>query len=104
MPHDGDYHFYSATRARHLLAAQGFECSEAARVGTSGAPPESGLAAAWLALTEPNISGSNRGFRRPDALLHIVFVSDNDDQSDEVLGEDPVGTFQDFLSGEATSG
>ncbi len=33
LPHDGDYHFYSAARARRLLAAEGFECSEPRRVG-----------------------------------------------------------------------
>jgi ubiquinone/menaquinone biosynthesis C-methylase UbiE len=35
LPHDGDYHFYSAAQARRLLAAQGFECSEAKGVGWS---------------------------------------------------------------------
>lgn len=33
LPHDGDYHFYSASQAGRLLAAQGFQCSEPRRVG-----------------------------------------------------------------------
>ena len=33
LPHDGDYHFYSAVQASRLLEAQRFECSEPRRVG-----------------------------------------------------------------------
>ena len=33
LPHDGDFHFYSATQARRLVAARPFECSEPRRVG-----------------------------------------------------------------------
>jgi len=33
LPHDGDYHFYTPSKARRLLAAEGFECSEPRRVG-----------------------------------------------------------------------
>jgi ubiquinone/menaquinone biosynthesis C-methylase UbiE len=33
LPHDGDYHFYSPTRASELLGDQGFTVSESRRVG-----------------------------------------------------------------------
>lgn len=33
VPHDGDYHFYSAAAARRLLAANRFDCSKSTRVG-----------------------------------------------------------------------
>jgi len=72
-----------------------------AAVGTDGEAPEAGLGAAWLALTEPLLSGSNRAFRRDDAALHVIVVSDADDRSDTVLGDDPVSTFSTFLSEEA---
>ena len=62
------------------------------QVGTEGIGPRAGLAAATeaLALAEPG--GPNAGFRRSDAVLHVVFVSDEDDASDEVF-DDPVSHF-----------
>ncbi len=75
--------------------------SQAVQVGTDGAAPEAGLAAAWLALTEPNLSSANRGFRREDTLLHVVVVSDDDDSSGGLLGDDPAAFFLDFLDEEA---
>jgi len=33
LPHDGDYHFYSAAHASRLLTAQQFQCSAPRRVG-----------------------------------------------------------------------
>ncbi len=68
-------------------------------VGTDHVPPSSGLDAATLALRDS--TGQNRGFRRADAALHVVFVSDDDDQSGEVLGADPVGTFVTLLANES---
>ena len=51
LPHDGDYHFYSAAQAGRLLAAQGFDCSEPSRVGiwayficATKSPPSQGAA------------------------------------------------------------
>jgi hypothetical protein len=64
--------------------------SQAVQVGTDGAGPEAGLAAVLLALDEEHLAGPNRGFRRSEALLHVVVVSDSDDRSDEVLDDDPV--------------
>ncbi len=81
--------------------------SDAVQVGIDGAGPEAGLAAAWLALTEPLISNENRGFRRPDSLLHVVVVSDSDDHSAASFepwladGESSVDFFLAFLEAEA---
>lgn len=81
--------------------------AEAVQVGLDGAGPEAGLAAAWLALTEPLISTVNRGFRRPGSLLHVVVVTDSDDHSDTPLepwladGQSAVDFFLDFLDTEA---
>lgn len=71
-------------------------------VGTEGSEPAAGLAAAWLALTEPLASGQNRGFRRPTAALHAIVVSDGDDHSSDIfeeasLGADSAAAFEAFL-------
>ncbi len=66
-----------------------------AQVGGEGTSPEAGVRAALMALDLVTGDGPNAGFRRPDAGLHIVFVSDSDDQSqpgtadavDELLSE-----------------
>jgi len=52
------------------------------QVGTSGSDMEKGMEAAFYALTEPMISDANNGFLRDDALLSIIFVSDENDCSD----------------------
>lgn len=49
--------------------------------GTGGSADEAGLEAAYLALTDPNLSGANAGFLRTDAALAIVVVSDEEDYS-----------------------
>ncbi len=68
-------------------------------VGTDHVPPSSGLDCATLALRDA--TGQNRGFRREGAALHVIFVSDDDDQSGEVLGADPVGAFVTLLANAA---
>lgn len=68
-------------------------------VGTDATPPGAGLDAAVMAVADA--SGGNHGFRRPDAALHVIFVSDDDDESGEVLGEDPANGFLAWLGGEA---
>lgn len=68
-------------------------------VGVASMPPSAGLDAAAMALEDS--SGLNRGFRRADAALHVVFISDADDGSGAWLGTDPVGAFLDHLEGEA---
>jgi hypothetical protein len=50
-------------------------------VGTNGSGLEMGYQAAYLALSEPLISGWNAGFYRTDASLSIVIFSDEDDMS-----------------------
>jgi hypothetical protein len=68
-------------------------------VGTDSPPPSAGLAAASLALAD--VQGLNRGFRRADAGLQVVFVSDGDDESDTFLGDDPAGAFLEVLADDA---
>jgi hypothetical protein len=77
--------------------------ARAAAVGTAGSPPEAGLGAAVLALSEAMLAADNRGFRRPDAALHIVVVSDTDDDSTTLLGDDPAGAFLSFLDEDAAN-
>jgi|GEM_PF-794980 len=55
----------------------GHELARSLRVGTSGSELEAGLEAARLAL----IPDTNPAFRRAEAALLIVFISDEDDQS-----------------------
>jgi hypothetical protein len=49
-------------------------------VGTNGSGTESCLEGAVLALTAPNITSTNTGFLRPDAVLAVVCVTDAEDQ------------------------
>ncbi len=60
-------------------------------VGIVGSNLERGLEAAWYALTPPLATHDNDGFRREEARLAIVIVSDEDDCSDEgaLLGAEP---------------
>jgi hypothetical protein len=79
------------------------------KVGVTGSNDEQGLAAVELALTFPlthespvacssagdcnppdecvdgQCGGYNRGFMRPDAVMHVVFVSDEDDHSEHTV-------------------
>ena len=70
------------------------------QVGTDGAGPEAGLAAATQVAGSGRSGRTERGFRRPDALLHVVFVSDADDQSQLWLGPDPAPRSSAALAGE----
>ncbi len=63
-----------------------------AQVGIDGSGDERGLEAARLSLSEPNASGANAGFLRPDALLAVIIVSDEEDVS-----ADPVDTYVNFF-------
>lgn len=71
----------------------------ALEVGSDSPPPAAGLYSASRALADPQ--GVNRGFRRPDASLHVVFVSDGDDASDDLFGEDPATAFLAVLAEDA---
>ena len=55
------------------------------QVGTSGSDSEKGLEASLLALegTTPDTFGP---YRRPDANLAVIYVSDDDDHSSEAVG------------------
>jgi hypothetical protein len=54
---------------------------ENVNVGIGGTGNEQGFHAAYLALTEPLISGANSNFLQENAHLFIIFVSDEDDGS-----------------------
>ncbi len=60
-------------------------------VGDRGSGFEQGLQGAFLALSEPLLSGENEGVLRDDAALSLVFVSDEEDQS-----PDPVSYYLDY--------
>jgi hypothetical protein len=53
----------------------------AVNVGTNGSGLERGFEAAQTALSPPLVFEQNQGFYREEALLNVVFVSDEDDQS-----------------------
>jgi hypothetical protein len=55
--------------------------SQIVNVGISGSGYETGLEAAYRALTPPLVEGPNAGFLRDDASLSIIFVSDEEDGS-----------------------
>ncbi|MBX2796188.1 MAG: DUF2460 domain-containing protein [Myxococcales bacterium] len=74
--------------------------AQAIQVGTEGTDEEAGFAAAAEALALAGPREPNAGFRRPDAALHVVVVSDADDQSDAWFDTDPVGAFLDVLAAE----
>ncbi len=68
--------------------------AELASVGIDGSGDEKGLTTAWMAFQPSMVSplGTNAGFLRNDALLAIVWVSDEDDHSDA-----PVGSYLEFF-------
>jgi hypothetical protein len=70
--------------------------AEMASVGIQGSGDEQGLRTAWMALQAPKLipGGTNHGFLRNDALLAIVWISDEDDHSTA-----PVGGYVDFFKG-----
>jgi hypothetical protein len=63
----------------HTDVAMQFGC--VAKVGTQGSSLEMPLAAARLALGDRVKDGTNAGFLRDDALLAMVILTDEDDQS-----------------------
>lgn len=52
------------------------------QLGITGSHKEKGIDAALAALTEPNLSGYNSGFRRAGATLSIIYLSDENDCTD----------------------
>lgn len=69
------------------------------QLGATHAPPSAGLDAAAVAISPE--TEVNLGFRRSDAALHVLFLSDDDDQSGAVLGVDPVAAFVALLAAES---
>jgi len=65
-------------------AAKDFQCL--AKAGTGGSSLEMPLYATKLALNERMADGTNAGFLRPDALLAIIVLTDEDDCSREDNG------------------
>lgn len=57
-------------------------------LGTEGSDKEKGLAAGAFALSSVMQAGANEGFLRDDAFLLVVFVTDEDDCSDDGLLDD----------------
>ena len=56
--------------------------SELVRVGIEGSGSEQGIEAALVALSDDSLlEGPNAGFLREDALLTVIFVSDEEDYS-----------------------
>lgn len=53
------------------------------QAGESGSPVERGLEAMLRAITLSGEQGPNQGLIRPEALLSVVFLSDEEDQSDD---------------------
>lgn len=75
----------------------------AERLPLGTALDEAGLAAGALALELSGPDGANAGFRRADASLAVVFVSDADDRSDPWTAT-PRQTFLDALAATASEG
>lgn len=63
--------------------------AEMIQPGVFGSGNEQGLAALQMALSENMLSTMNQGFLREDALLAIIFVSDEDDAS--------IGNYEDYV-------
>jgi hypothetical protein len=61
--------------------------SEMVAVGVEGSGIEMGLASARAALSEPMLSTTNAKFLREDANLSIIFISDENDFSEDTTSE-----------------
>ncbi len=61
--------------------------SEMVAVGVEGSGIEMGLASARAALSEPMLSTTNAKFLRDDANLSIIFISDENDFSEDTTSE-----------------
>jgi hypothetical protein len=57
---------------------------------------ESGMEATYLALTEPMVTGLNAGFYRGDAMLTVVIITDENDQTDFGFCDLTVGDTEDW--------
>jgi hypothetical protein len=74
------------------------------QVGTDGSDKERGLQAAYHALTDADALAYNDGFLREEAVLALVFVSDENDCSDEnFLSDDQAGSLCYDINGQLVS-
>ncbi|MCB9646747.1 MAG: choice-of-anchor D domain-containing protein [Deltaproteobacteria bacterium] len=65
---------------------------------TGGAPAnEAGFYAAYQALTPPVLTGHNAGFLRPDALLSVIWVTDESEETSTDVGA-PTGDLDFYVS------
>jgi hypothetical protein len=70
-----------------------FDFMDRVQVGTQGSDKERGLQAAYHALTDPDALDQNDGFLRGEAVLALIFVSDENDCSDDNwLSDDMAGS------------
>jgi len=73
-----------------------------ANVGTDGSSTETPLKAAELAFSASMRTGTNVGFRRDDAILAVVILTDEDDQSGKTIySTNPVADYTKFFEGVA---
>jgi hypothetical protein len=72
------------------------------KVGTDGSTTEKVFDPVQSALTDPNLSNWNAGFYRPTATLALVFITDAEDQSNN-MDEDSFYNFLVNLKGGDTS-
>lgn len=91
VPTDGPAADRLVTRASLPSALDAFV--RIARVGIEGSGDERGLAAARLAVSEALLAGPNFGLLRDNALLSVIIISDEFDQSPE----EDVGVYADAL-------
>jgi hypothetical protein len=66
------------------------------KVGTGGSATEMMFDPVVMALTPPNLTGYNQGFYRPDGTIAVIFITDAEDQSDDM---DRPNDFYQFLLG-----
>jgi hypothetical protein len=64
-------------------------------VGTDGSSTEASFDPVVMALSQPNLTGWNYGFYRPDASLVVIFMTDAEDQSDNTT---PQGLYSFLLN------
>lgn len=76
--------------------------SENLLLGSEGVQNEAGIYAAVKALDYAQPGKPNAGFRRSEAALVVVFVSNEDDGSDEWISEDPVDALLTRLDNEVS--
>lgn len=62
-------------------------------IGDGGSATETPLESFWMALSPENLAGHNAGFLRPDARLHVVFLTNAEDQSSR-----EVSFYEDFAA------